>query len=143
MTDDGPRTEDSPLTSPGFPMSSGSSAGSGSPSSGSPVGSLTPSFSAAPGFPADRGTPEIRADSRSQEDSGNHGGSASSWLAVTVLVLGFAIGGIGLCAGPDWFVFWVGAAICGMGGILLLTFRVFRDVVLDSPRAPYASREEH
>ncbi|GAA3122371.1 HGxxPAAW family protein [Streptosporangium carneum] len=73
------------------------------------------------------------------QDHENHGGhgSASSWLAVTVVVLGFAIGGVGLCAGPDWFLFCMGAAVCVMGGILLLVFRVFRDVVLDHPRSPF------
>ncbi|MER5320718.1 HGxxPAAW family protein [Streptosporangium roseum] len=67
----------------------------------------------------------------------SHGGRASSWLAVTVIVLGFAIGGVGLCLGPMWPLFWMGAAVCVLGGILLLAFQVFRDVVLDAPRVPY------
>ncbi|GAA3444361.1 HGxxPAAW family protein [Planomonospora venezuelensis] len=71
----------------------------------------------------------------------SHGGRASSWLAVTVSVLGFAIGGIALTAGPNWFVFWMGAAVCVLGGILLLAFGAFEDVILDSPRAPFGRRE--
>ncbi|MEV4242311.1 HGxxPAAW family protein [Streptosporangium canum] len=67
----------------------------------------------------------------------SHAGRASSWLAVTVITLGFAIGGVGLCLGPMWPLFWMGAAVCVLGGILLLAFQVFRDVVLDAPRAPY------
>ena len=66
-----------------------------------------------------------------------HGGRASSWLAVTVILMGFTIGGVALCLGPNWFLFWMGAIVCVLGGILLLTFRVFQDVVLDPPRTPY------
>ncbi|WP_449064762.1 HGxxPAAW family protein [Planomonospora algeriensis] len=73
--------------------------------------------------------------------SGGHGGRASSWLAVTVSVLGFAIGGVGLTAGPDWFVFWLGAAVCALGGVLLLAFGAFGDVVVDAPRTR-AGRQE-
>ncbi|MBG0828080.1 hypothetical protein HS041_09900 [Planomonospora sp. ID67723] len=70
-----------------------------------------------------------------------HGGRASSWLAVTVSLLGFTIGGIALTAGPNWFVFWMGAAVCALGGILLVAFGVFKDVILDSPRAPFGRTE--
>ncbi|MBB2909734.1 hypothetical protein FHS43_000980 [Streptosporangium becharense] len=68
----------------------------------------------------------------------NHGGRASSWLAVTVLLLGFGIAGVALCMGPNWFVFWMGAGACAMGGILVLVFGVFQDVVLDAPRTMHA-----
>ncbi|GAA2992683.1 HGxxPAAW family protein [Streptosporangium longisporum] len=76
------------------------------------------------GHPRTRETPE-----------GSHGGRASSWLAVTVILLGFAIGGVALCIGPNWTVFWMGAGVCAMGGVLTLVFNVFSDVVVDAPRA--------
>ncbi|MEV7005734.1 HGxxPAAW family protein [Streptosporangium sp. NPDC051022] len=104
------------------------------------------------GSQAGSGAPEgvrARHDPRGHGDGdrgghgGGHGGRASSWLTVTVLVLGFAIGGAGLCAGPDWFLFGTGATVCVMGGILLLTFRVFQDVVVEAPRSPYGLREVH
>ncbi|WP_433541048.1 HGxxPAAW family protein [Streptosporangium sandarakinum] len=63
-----------------------------------------------------------------------HAGRASSWLAVTVLILGFAVGGIGLCRGPDWFMFWAGTAVCVLGGVLVAVFGVFRDVSVELPR---------
>ncbi|GGP86960.1 HGxxPAAW family protein [Streptosporangium pseudovulgare] len=63
-----------------------------------------------------------------------HAGRASSWLAVTVLILGFAVGGIGLCRGPDWFLFWAGTAVCALGGVLVAVFGVFRDVSVELPR---------
>ncbi|MFF3440513.1 HGxxPAAW family protein [Streptosporangium sp. NPDC002721] len=66
--------------------------------------------------------------------SGGHGGRASSWLAVTVILLGFTIAGVALCLGPNWFVLWMGTAVCVMGGILMLVFRVFQDIVLEAPR---------
>ncbi|GAA2893371.1 hypothetical protein GCM10010517_57880 [Streptosporangium fragile] len=77
------------------------------------------------------------ADDTHQADA-NHGGKASSWLAVTVILLGFTIAGVALCLGPNWFMFWMGAAVCALGGILLLAFRVFQDVVLDAPRTMHA-----
>ncbi|GIH89737.1 HGxxPAAW family protein [Planobispora siamensis] len=67
----------------------------------------------------------------------SHAGRALSWLAVTVSLLGFAIGGIALTAGPNWLVFWMGVAVCMMGCVLLLFFGAFKDVILDSPRAPF------
>ncbi|WP_406318467.1 hypothetical protein OHA77_13765 [Streptosporangium sp. NBC_01639] len=68
-----------------------------------------------------------------------HTGRASSWLAVTVVISGFAVGGAGLCLGPMWALFWMGVAACVLGGILLPVFGVFRDTVLDDPRVPYRS----
>ncbi|MCT9928857.1 hypothetical protein N5079_01345 [Planotetraspora sp. A-T 1434] len=65
---------------------------------------------------------------------GSHGGSAKSWLAVTTILIGFVVGGVALTAGPNWFVFWVGAGICAVGGILALAFDIFSDVIVDAPR---------
>jgi hypothetical protein len=77
-------------------------------------------------------------DTYDETQQAGHGGRASSWLAVTVILMGFTIGGVALCLGPNWFLFWMGAIVCALGGILLLTFRVFQDVVLDPPRTPYS-----
>jgi hypothetical protein len=64
----------------------------------------------------------------------NHWGRASSWLTVTVIMLGFAVAGTGLCMGPDWFLLWAGTTVCVIGVILVPVFRVFQDVVVDGPR---------
>ncbi|MEV4378616.1 HGxxPAAW family protein [Streptosporangium sp. NPDC049644] len=64
----------------------------------------------------------------------DHWGRASSWLAVTVIMLGSAVAGTGLCTGPNWFLLWAGATVCVIGAILVLVFRVFQDVVVDRPR---------
>ncbi|WP_230883413.1 HGxxPAAW family protein [Planomonospora sp. ID82291] len=94
------------------------------------------------GIPGDRGDRGGGGREGSGDGGhGGHGGRASSWLAVTVSVLGFAIGGVGLTAGPDWFVFWLGAAVFALGGILLLAFGAFGDVVVDAPRTRAGHRE--
>jgi fatty acid desaturase len=67
----------------------------------------------------------------------DHGGRASSWLSVTVILMGFTIAGVALCLGPSWFLLWMGVIVLALGAILLLAFRVFHDVVLDTPRVPY------
>ncbi|MDP9846430.1 HGxxPAAW family protein [Streptosporangium lutulentum] len=81
-------------------------------------------------------------DTRDDTHRNGHGGSASSWLAVTVILLGFTIGGVALCLGPNWFLLWMGVIVSALGGILLVAFRVFHDVVLEAPRAPHGSREK-
>ncbi|REE98467.1 HGxxPAAW family protein [Thermomonospora umbrina] len=65
---------------------------------------------------------------------GSHGGQPKSWVSVVVTLVGFALGGIALCLGPNWFLFWAGAAIVMLGGLLGMAFGIFADVVLDEPR---------
>lgn len=67
------------------------------------------------------------------QNLGSHGGRASSWLAVTVMVVGFIVSGFGLTA-DNWTLVWVGAGVFVVGGILALVFDIFTDVVIDAPR---------
>ncbi|MER6580120.1 HGxxPAAW family protein [Nonomuraea sp. NPDC001023] len=67
------------------------------------------------------------------ENLGSHGGRASSWLAVTVMVVGTIVAGFGLTA-DNWTLVWVGAGMFVVGGILALVFDIFTDVVIDAPR---------
>ncbi|MFE3447319.1 HGxxPAAW family protein [Nonomuraea sp. NPDC059194] len=64
---------------------------------------------------------------------GNHGGRASSWLAVSIMLAGFTVGGVGLTV-ANWMIVWVGVGIFALGGILALVFDIFSDVVIDAPR---------
>jgi hypothetical protein len=79
--------------------------------------------------------------------SGSHAGRPTSWLAITVILLGFVIGGVGLCLGPNWGLLWTGAGAIVLGGVLALVFDVFSDVIVDSrrtvPAAEHHSPFEH
>lgn len=75
------------------------------------------------------------------ENLGSHGGRASSWLAVTVMLLGFIVGGVGLTAASTVMI-WVGVGVVVVGGILALVFDIVSDVVIDAPRVGM-STEEH
>ncbi|MER5321308.1 HGxxPAAW family protein [Streptosporangium roseum] len=68
--------------------------------------------------------------------AGSHGGSPKSWLAVIVILIGFTVGGVALCIGPSWMLFWVGAGIVAVGGVIALVVDIFSDVIIDAPRAP-------
>lgn len=68
--------------------------------------------------------------------AGSHGGSPKSWLAVVVILLGFTVGGVALCIGPSWALFWAGAGIIAVGGVIALAVDIFSDVIVDAPRVP-------
>jgi hypothetical protein len=65
---------------------------------------------------------------------GSHVGRPSSWIAVSVMLVGCILGGIGMVAGPSWPLFWAGGAIAVIGGVLALAVGILSDVVLYSPR---------
>jgi hypothetical protein len=58
---------------------------------------------------------------------GNPRGKPASWVAVTLMVLGFVIGGVGLVIG-NWVLFWVGGGIVLVGGIVGLATGILDDV---------------
>ena len=47
-----------------------------------------------------------------------HHGRPASWVAVSIIIVGFVIGGIALPIGPSWVLFWIGAAIVAVGIIV-------------------------
>jgi hypothetical protein len=65
---------------------------------------------------------------------GSHGGRLGSWVAVSVMVAGFTVGGIGLMLGPAWWAFWAGVVVVAVGGVLALAVGIFSDVMIDAPR---------
>ncbi|WP_066372951.1 hypothetical protein [Herbidospora mongoliensis] len=77
---------------------------------------------------------------------GSHAGSAKSWVAVSIILIGTIISGAaltGLGSGnANWTMVWVGVGVSAVGGILALVFDVFSDVVIDAPRVMDA-REHH
>lgn len=54
-------------------------------------------------------------------------GRAVSWVAVTIIMVGFLLGGLALVFGPTWVAFWVGAGLAVIGGLLALTTDIFED----------------
>lgn len=47
----------------------------------------------------------------------NHGSSPAAWTAVTICLLGFCVGAVGLVI-HSWVTFWVGAALIIVSGIV-------------------------
>jgi hypothetical protein len=56
-----------------------------------------------------------------------HHGRPVSWVAVTIIVVGFTIGGIAMVTGPTWWLFWAGTGIVVIGSIFAAAVRVFDD----------------
>ncbi len=54
-------------------------------------------------------------------------GRAVSWVAVSIIMAGFLVGGLGLVFGPTWWLFWVGVGATIVGGLLALGTRIFDD----------------
>ena len=48
--------------------------------------------------------------------SASHGNTPAAWTAVTIVLLGFVLGGLALVIG-NWPLFWVGVACAPIGGI--------------------------
>ena len=68
------------------------------------------------------------------ESHGSHAGRPGSWIAVAVIFAGFVVGGVALCIGPLWTMFWTGAGIIVLGMVLSGLVHLFSDVVVDAPR---------
>jgi hypothetical protein len=64
---------------------------------------------------------------------GSHAGRPSSWFAVGVMLVGFALGGVGLVVGPSWPLFWAGVAVAAVGGFLALAVGILSDVIVYTP----------
>jgi hypothetical protein len=69
-------------------------------------------------------------DERASEPAWEHEeyhGRPVSWVAVTIIIVGFVIGGIALPIGPSWVLFWVGVAIAVVGSIMAAAVRIMDD----------------
>lgn len=58
---------------------------------------------------------------------GHFSGRAVSWFAVSLIMVGFLVGGLGLIIGPTWWAFWLGAGLAVVGLLLALATNVFDD----------------
>ena len=69
-------------------------------------------------------------DARTSEPAWEHEeyhGRPVSWVAVTIIIIGFIIGGIALSIGPVWVLLWVGVALVVIGGIFAASIRIMDD----------------
>ena len=46
----------------------------------------------------------------------HHGNTPAAWTGVTLILVGFTVGGLGLIL-DSWLIFWIGVVICPIGVI--------------------------
>lgn len=61
--------------------------------------------------------------SRKQAPRYHHGKTPAAWAGTLTATGGFVVGGIGMLLGPNWVVFWIGAALLVLACILALVLQ--------------------
>ena len=56
-----------------------------------------------------------------------HHGRPASWVAVSIIVVGFVVGGIAMVPSPKWWLFWTGAGIVVVGCIMAAAAHILDD----------------
>jgi len=56
-----------------------------------------------------------------------HHGRPASWAVTAIVIVGFTVGGIALPIGPTWWLFWTGAGIVVLGGLMGAAVHIFDD----------------
>ena len=56
-----------------------------------------------------------------------HHGRPASWVAVSIIIAGFVVGGVALVPHPHWWLFWVGAGIVVIGCIIAVAAHILDD----------------
>jgi hypothetical protein len=56
-----------------------------------------------------------------------HHGRPVSWVAVSLIMAAFLIGGLALIFGPIWWLFWAALGLAVVGGLLALATNIFDD----------------
>lgn len=54
-------------------------------------------------------------------------GRTVSWVAASIITIGFVGGGLGLVLGPTWPVFWIGCGVVVIGSVLAVFTDMFDD----------------
>jgi hypothetical protein len=54
-------------------------------------------------------------------------GRTISWVAVSIIMAAFAIGGSALAAGPIWWLFWVALGLAAVGFLMCAAIGIFED----------------
>jgi hypothetical protein len=61
------------------------------------------------------------------EAHAGHLGRPVSWVAVTIIIIGFVVGGVAMVVGPTWWAFWLGTGIALVGCLLAASTHIFDD----------------
>src|ERR1700676_5277303 len=80
-----------------------------------------------PEYPSPVEVSAIAFPGRENRMSSNHAGRPSSWVAVSVIFIGFALG-------PNGIIFGAGAGIAALGGVIAAFVDIMSDVVMDQDR---------
>jgi hypothetical protein len=54
-------------------------------------------------------------------------GRTVSWIAVSLIMIAFLIGGFALIFGPTWWMFWFALGLAAVGGLIALATNIFED----------------
>jgi hypothetical protein len=54
-------------------------------------------------------------------------GRPVSWVAVSIIMVGFLCGGLALIFGPTWWAFWLGLAVAVLGLLVSMAINIFDD----------------
>ncbi len=54
-------------------------------------------------------------------------GRPASWVAVSVIIVGFIVGGVAMVPSPKWWLFWTGAGIVVIGCIMAAAAHILDD----------------
>ena len=56
-----------------------------------------------------------------------HHGRPASWVAVSIIIVGFVVGGVAMVPSPKWWLFWTGAGIVVVGCIMAAAAHILDD----------------
>jgi hypothetical protein len=54
-------------------------------------------------------------------------GRVVSWVAVSIIMVAFLIGGLALVFGPTWWLFYASVGLAVVGGLIALATNIFED----------------
>jgi hypothetical protein len=75
----------------------------------------------------DTGEHGLDAATGSAHAADAHHGRRSSWIAVSIIIVGFIVGGVAMVPHPHWWLFWVGTGIVVIGAIVATASNIFSD----------------
>ncbi|MHB1432810.1 MAG: hypothetical protein ACYCVZ_11920 [Streptosporangiaceae bacterium] len=54
-------------------------------------------------------------------------GRKISWIAISILIIGFLVGGLALIFGSIWWLFWTGVGFAALGLLIAVGSNIFED----------------